>query len=75
MKIGSITLVFLCLCVLWVNAQQTKFPNLTVSLDGGRIGIVEGDFMGRPSDELYNKILDSTVAVLRKIRWIPEHYS
>ncbi|MCT1526061.1 hypothetical protein ACS126_03635 [Sphingobacterium lactis] len=66
MKIGSIALVVLCKCALWVNAQETKFTNVTVSLDGGRIGIVEGDFMGRPNDELYNKILDSTATVLKQ---------
>lgn len=66
MKTGLMLLVCLVVSVLWVNAQETSYPLVTVSLDGGRIGIKEGDFLGRPNDALYHKVLDSVSTVLQR---------
>lgn len=61
-------LLAICFCVpaLWLHSQEMKFANITVSLHGGRIGIIEGDFMGRPGEELYKKVMDSVTTVLKK---------
>lgn len=48
------------------SAQETKFPQFTVSLDGGRIGIKDGGFAGRPDASLYKSVIDSVENVLKE---------
>lgn len=59
-------LSFVLLLAVFARAQQIKFPQFTVILDYGKIGIGGNNPLGVPRDELYHSVLDSAGALLKK---------
>lgn len=63
-------LFFLCCLLLTTNSyaqqKQIKFPQFTVRLDYGKIGIPEGNMLGIPGDGLYKSVVDNALSLLKK---------